>query len=79
MTALFWTLAGLLAAAVIALMLRPLLSRRVEGGVSSDALNASLYAEQLAELEAEMRAGTLTPRDFDRSSRELKARRSYGT
>ena len=74
MTALFWTLAGLLAAAVIALMLRPLLSRRVEGGVSSDALNTSLYAEQLAELEAEMRAGTLTQRDFDRSSRELKAR-----
>ena len=74
MTALFWILAGLLAAAVIAWMLRPLLSRRIEDGVSSDALNTSLYAEQLAELEAELRAGTVTQPDFDRSSRELKAR-----
>ena len=74
MTALFWTIAGLLAAAVVALMLRPLLSRRVEAGVSSDALNTSLYAEQLAELEVELRAGTLTQHDFDRASRELKAR-----
>ena len=74
MTALFWTIAGLLAAAVVALMVRPLLRGRVEGGVSSDALNASLYAEQLAELEAELRAGTVTQRDFERASRELKAR-----
>ena len=74
MTALFWSIAGLLAAAVVALVLRPLLSRRVEVGVSSDALNASLYAEQLAELDADLRAGVVTQRDFDRTSRELKAR-----
>ena len=53
MTALFWTIAGLLAAAVIAVMLRPLLSRRTYDGVSSDAMNTSLYAEQLAEQRAD--------------------------
>jgi len=74
MTALFWSLAGLLAAAVIALLLRPLLSRRVADGVSSDALNTSLYAEQLAELEADLRAGKVSQSDFDRASRELKGR-----
>jgi cytochrome c-type biogenesis protein CcmH len=74
MTALFWIIAGVLGAAVIAWMLRPLLSRRIEDGVSSDALNTSLYAEQLAELQADLRAGTVTQSDFDRSSRELKAR-----
>ena len=74
MTALFWTIAGVLALAVVGWMLRPLLARRVQGGVSSDALNASLYAEQLAELEAELRTGTVTQRDYERTSRELKAR-----
>ena len=74
MTALFWTIAGLLAAAVIAVMLRPLLSRRTYDGVSSDAMNTSLYAEQLAELEDDLRSGAIAPGDFERAQRELKAR-----
>ena len=74
MTAVFWTIAALLAVAVVAIMVRPLLSRRVQAGVSSDALNTSLYAEQLAELDNDLRAGSITQADFDRASRELKAR-----
>ena len=74
MTALFWTIAALLAVAVVAIVVRPLLSRRVQAGVSSDALNTSLYAEQLAELDNDLRAGLITQADFDRASRELKAR-----
>jgi len=74
MTALFWTIAGLLAAAVIAVVLRPLLSRRTYDGVSSDAMNTSLYAEQLAELEDDLRSGAIAPGDFERAQRELKAR-----
>jgi len=74
MTALFWTIAALLAVAVVAIVVRPLLSRRVQAGVSSDALNTSLYAEQLAELDNDLRAGLIAQADFDRASRELKAR-----
>jgi cytochrome c-type biogenesis protein CcmH len=71
---LFWTLAGLLAAVAAALLLYPLLARRRTGGVSSDALNTALYAEQLAELDADLRSGAIMQRDFDAASRELKAR-----
>ncbi|MGH8674976.1 MAG: c-type cytochrome biogenesis protein CcmI, partial [Burkholderiales bacterium] len=71
---LFWTIAGLLTAAAVALIAYPLLSRRVQGGVSSEALNTTLYAEQLREQEADLRAGLITQRDFDAASRELKAR-----
>ena len=71
---LFWTLAGLLAAVAAALLAYPLLARRGTGGVSSDALNTALYAEQLAELDADLRSGAIMQRDFDAASRELKAR-----
>jgi cytochrome c-type biogenesis protein CcmH len=71
---LFWTLAGLLAAVAAALLLYPLLARRGTGGVSSDALNTALYAEQLAELDADLRSGAIMQRDFDAARRELKAR-----
>jgi cytochrome c-type biogenesis protein CcmH len=42
--------------------------------VSSDALNTSLYAEQLAELDADLRNGAIAPQEFDLAGRELKAR-----
>ena len=71
---LFWVVAGLLAAATVAVLLVPLLARQVRRGVSSEALNAALYAEQLRELEADLRAATITQQDFDAASRELKAR-----
>jgi len=71
---LFWTFAGLLAAVAAALLLYPLLARRGAGGVSSDALNTALYAEQLAELDADLRSGAIMQRDFDAARRELKAR-----
>jgi len=50
------------------------LSRRTYDGVSSDAMNTSLYAEQLAELEDDLRSGAIAPGDFERAQRELKAR-----
>ncbi|HTN26895.1 MAG TPA: c-type cytochrome biogenesis protein CcmI [Burkholderiales bacterium] len=71
---LFWTFAGLLAAVAAALLLYPLLARRGNAGVSSDALNTALYAEQLAELDADLRSGAIMQRDFDAARRELKAR-----
>ena len=49
---LFWTFAGLLAAVAAALLLYPLLARRGNAGVSSDALNTALYAELSSEPRA---------------------------
>jgi cytochrome c-type biogenesis protein CcmH len=73
-SALFWTIAALLAAGAVALIVYPLLARRVRTGVSSDALNTSLYAEQLAELDADLRNGAITRHEYDVASRELKGR-----
>jgi cytochrome c-type biogenesis protein CcmH len=71
---LFWVVAALLAAATVAVLLLPLLARKVRSGVSSEALNAALYTEQLRELEADLRAARITQQNFAAASRELKAR-----
>lgn len=71
---LFWVIAGLLAAAAVALLLRPLLSRRVGESISREALNATLYGDQMRELEADLRTGAISAGDFEAASRELKAR-----
>ena len=71
---LFWVIAGLLTAAAVALLLRPLLSRRVAESISREALNATLYGDQLRELEADLRTGAISAGDFEAASRELKAR-----
>ena len=59
MTALFWVIAAALATGVVAVIVYPLLARRVRTGLSSDAINTSLYAEQLAELDTDLRTGTV--------------------
>lgn len=69
----FWIAAALLAAAALALVLRPLGSRRA-GTASRSELNASVYRDQLRELEADLRAGTLAPADYERSRREIERR-----
>jgi cytochrome c-type biogenesis protein CcmH len=71
---LFWLLAGLLALAVVAVLLYPLLSRRGYAGLSRNALNATLYAGQMRELEADLRTGAIGERDFESATSELKAR-----
>jgi cytochrome c-type biogenesis protein CcmH len=70
----FWTLSGLLAAAALALVLRPLFWRRAGGDVSRSALNVAVYRDQLHELENDLRAGTLAQGDYDRSRLELEKR-----
>lgn len=71
---LFWVIAGLLAAAAVAVLLRPLLSRRVGESISREALNATLYGDQMRELEADLHTGVINARDYEAASRELKAR-----
>ncbi|HEV8095839.1 MAG TPA: c-type cytochrome biogenesis protein CcmI [Burkholderiales bacterium] len=70
----FWLLAGVLLAVVVAILLYPLLSRRELAGVSRNAANAALYTEQMRELEADLRSGAIGARDFESATSELKAR-----
>jgi cytochrome c-type biogenesis protein CcmH len=70
----FWLIGAVLAAAVLAWVLRPLLSRQAGGRVSSQAANVSIYRDQLRELDTDLAAGTLAQADYDRSRAELEAR-----
>ena len=71
---LFVLLAGLVLAVTLAALLYPLLSGRKSTPLSRNAVNAALYAEQLAELDAELRSGALTGQEHENATRELKAR-----
>ena len=71
---LFVLLAGLVLAATLAVLLFPLLSGRKSIRPSRNALNTALYAEQLVELEADLRTGSIAPREHETVARELKAR-----
>lgn len=57
----FWTIAGLLLAAALLFLLPPLLAPRAAraGAVSRDASNLGILREQLAEVDAELAAGTI--------------------
>lgn len=69
----FWLLAAVLAAAVLALVLRPLLRDR-RAGVSRRDANIAVYRDQLRELDADLASGTLAQADYDRARRELEQR-----
>jgi cytochrome c-type biogenesis protein CcmI len=61
---LFWALGAVLAAATLALVLRPLVRARAgEAGVSRRAANIAIYRDQLLELDADLAAGKLAPPD----------------
>jgi cytochrome c-type biogenesis protein CcmH len=70
----FWLTGALLAVAVLAWVLRPLLFRPAGGAMSSEAANVSIYRDQLRELDTDLAAGTLAQADYDRSRAELEAR-----
>jgi cytochrome c-type biogenesis protein CcmH len=75
---LFWLFGALLAAAALALVLRPL--RRSKGDAPSadvasrDALNAAVYRDQLREIDDDLRAGKLAQADYDRARAEIERR-----
>src|SRR5256884_7174502 len=70
---LFWGASALLAVVALFLVMRPPLRRRA-ARVSRRALNLAVYRDQLRELEADLRAGTLAQADYERARRELEAR-----
>lgn len=72
---LFWILGAVLAAATLALVLRPLLRARAgAAGVSRRAANIAIYRDQLRELDADLAAGKLAAPDHVKARAELEAR-----
>jgi len=71
---LFWVLSTLLAALALWFVVRPLLARNAHGRVSRDGVNLAIHRDQLRELEADLRVGTLDAEQYERARRELEAR-----
>jgi len=71
---LFWLIGAAAAAAVLAWVLRPLLSRRHVQAPSRAAANVAVYRDQLRELDADLAAGTLAREDYERARAEIEAR-----
>lgn len=70
----FLVIVGLLAAGALAFVVPPLLRRGTGAGVSRDAINVAVYRDQLRELEADLRAGTLAQEQYEKARREIEAR-----
>ena len=52
----------------------PLARRVVRPSETCDAVNAAVYRDQLRELEADLRAGTLAPDQYEKARLEIEAR-----
>lgn len=71
----FWLIAGLMLACALAFVLVPLMrKRRADAAVTRDAINISVYRDQLRELDADLQAGTLTPGRHEEAIREIERR-----
>ena len=70
----FVLIAGLLAISALAFVVLPLLKRGSNSGVSRNAINVAVYRDQLRELEADLRAGTLAQDQYERSRGEIETR-----
>jgi cytochrome c-type biogenesis protein CcmH len=71
---LFWIIAGALVAAVLGVLLWPLLRRRHAGMASRKALNAAVYRDQIAELDRDRASGSLSETDYVPAREELQRR-----
>jgi cytochrome c-type biogenesis protein CcmH len=69
----FWISALLIAAAALAIVLRPLRAAK-RGSASREALNAAVYRDQLRELEEDLKAGKIAQGDHDRARAEIERR-----
>jgi cytochrome c-type biogenesis protein CcmH len=70
----FVAIAGLLAIGALAFVALPLLRRASGEGASRNAINVAVYRDQLRELAADLRAGTLAQDQHDRARAEIEAR-----
>jgi len=74
MTSYFYLLAGVLTAAFLAVLLRPLLRLPAGSSVSQQRTNVAVYAEQIEALKRERDAGALSKAEFETARDELQLR-----
>ncbi|HKB74462.1 MAG TPA: c-type cytochrome biogenesis protein CcmI [Burkholderiales bacterium] len=70
----FVLLGVVLTAAAVLFVVPPLLRRSSRAGATRDAVNVAVYRDQLRELEADLRAGTLAADQHEKARREIEAR-----
>ena len=71
----FWSIAAVLLAGALAFILVPLMRRRGEAqGITRDAVNVSVYRDQLLELDADLASGVITQQRHGEALRELERR-----
>jgi len=70
----FLVLCGVLAGAALAILLPPLVGRARQRGGRRVASNTAVYAEQLAELDAELHAGNLSREQWTAARAEIERR-----
>jgi len=70
----FWIVGGLFVVMAVLLVVPPLLRRGSGDRVSRSAANVAIYRDQLRELEADLRAGSLSAELYDQAHREIEAR-----
>jgi len=70
----FLVIGALLIAGAVLFIVPPLLSRPSRAGTTRDAVNVAVYRDQLRELEADLRAGTLAADQHEKARREIEAR-----
>lgn len=72
---MFWLLSALLVAAALAFVLVPLLRRsRERRVVTRDAINVSVYRDQLRELDADLAAGAISRENHAEALRDIERR-----
>ena len=73
--AIFWSLAGLMMALAMAVLVLPLLRSRTLAATDSRRLtNASIYRDQLEELERDRQSGSIAQADYEVSRVEIERR-----
>jgi cytochrome c-type biogenesis protein CcmH len=70
----FWSVAAVLTALALAILLPPLLRARTAAPDARVAANAAIYREQLEELAAELQRGAIGKEEFERAGREIERR-----
>lgn len=71
----FWVVAGIFIVGALLFVLPTLLRKKDhQAGVARDSTNVSIYRDQLAELDNDLRSDTLTREQYEQSKRELQQR-----
>src|SRR4029078_3668289 len=70
----FWVLVVLLVAVALFFVVRPLLAKHYRDDVVRERVNVAIYRDQLRELDSELKAGTLSAEQHEKTRREMEAR-----